>query len=107
MNVIFMNHYGLLAFLLHFLYKQSAFCKTNSSGKTLETRQKVFHAALFLKCEYNFANISATKAPIFMKFDTQVCKMIKSHQNNFREDPCTHARKRNANVRCILSHLSI
>ena len=42
-----MNDSGLLAFLLPFFYiNNSAFCETNSLGKTLDTRQQIFYAAL-------------------------------------------------------------
>ena len=44
-------------------------------------------------------NISATKAPIFMKFETYIHKIVKNHQMIFRKDPCTHARTRDVNVR--------
>ena len=30
--------------------------------------------------QYCFTNISATKAPIFMKFETYIYKIVKNHQ---------------------------
>ena len=51
------------------------------------------------KRQYCFANISATKAPIFMKFDTEVHQMIENYHKNFRKDPYTHARTWGVNVR--------
>ena len=54
--------------------------------------------------QYRFANISATKAPILMKFETYVHKTVKNYQKIFRKDSCTHAHTRGVNVRaCVLS----
>ena len=50
---------------------------------------------------YCFANISATKAPIFMKFDTWAHKIVKNHQQKFRKDPCTYTRTQRINVRAL------
>ena len=44
---------------------------------------------------YCFANISATKAPIFIKFKTQGPKVVMDYQNNFRE---TNACSRGVNM---------
>ena len=49
--------------------------------------------------QYCFANNCATKAWIFMKFETYVHKIVKNYQKIFRKDPCTHARTRGVNVR--------
>ena len=49
--------------------------------------------------QYCFANISATEAQIFMKFETYIHKVVKNHQIIFRKDPCTHARTRDVTVR--------
>ena len=49
--------------------------------------------------QYHFANISATKARIFMKFETQIHKIVKKYHKIFRKDPCTNARTRGKNVR--------
>ena len=51
------------------------------------------------KSQYCFANISATKASIFMKFETYIYKIVKNYQMIFRKDPCTDARTRGVNVR--------
>ena len=48
--------------------------------------------------QYHFANISSTKARIFMKFETYVHKIVKNYQKIFRKDPCTHAHTRGVNV---------
>ena len=49
--------------------------------------------------DYNFANISATKALIFIKFDTSIHKIVKNHQQIFHKDLCIHAHKRRKCVR--------
>ena len=46
---IFMNFSGLSAFCRIFYINNPAFCKTNSSGKTLDTRQEILYAALPLR----------------------------------------------------------
>ena len=48
--------------------------------------------------QYRFANISATKARIFIKFQTYIHKIVKNDQKIFRKDPCTHAHTRGVNV---------
>ena len=50
------------------------------------------------KSQYHFANISATKASIFMKFDTYIHKTVKIYHMNFCKDPCTQARTRGVNA---------
>ena len=52
---------------------------------------------------YRFANISVTKARIFMKFETYIYKIIKNYQTIFRKDPCTHARTRGKIMRARVS----
>ena len=48
--------------------------------------------------QYRFANISATKARIFIKFQTYIHKIVKNDQKIFRKDPCAHAHTRGVNV---------
>ena len=48
--------------------------------------------------QYCFANISATKAPILMKFETKLHKIVNNNQHHFCKDPNTHARTRSINV---------
>ena len=50
-----------------------------------------------------FANISATKSPIFMKLQTHIHKIVKNDHKIFRKDPCTNARTRGLNVRARVS----
>ena len=59
---------------------------------------KYIEKLMIFKSQYCFANISATKAQIFMKFETFICKIVQNHQLIFRKDPCTHARTRGVNV---------
>ena len=54
---------------------------------------------MIFKSQYCFANISATEAQIFMKFETYLHKIVKNPQIIFRKDPCRHARTRYVNVR--------
>ena len=51
------------------------------------------------KCQYCFAYISATKASIFIRFNTQAHKIVKNHVNKFHKDPCIYPRTRRENVR--------
>ena len=53
---------------------------------------------MIFESQYNFANISVTKAPILMKFETKVHKIVKNYKIFFGKDPCTHARKQSVNV---------
>jgi len=39
------------------------------------------------------------EAPIFMKFETYVHKIVLDHQPNFYKDPCKDARARGENAR--------
>ena len=50
-----------------------------------------------------FANISATEARIFMKFETYIHKTVKIYHKIFCKDPSTHARARDVNVRARVS----
>ena len=68
------------------MVKTGKFAKYNEN-EGLNTRQ------------YCFANISATKAPIFMKFETQLHKIINNNQHHFCKDPSTHARSGGVNAR--------
>ena len=49
---------------------------------------------MIFKSQYRFANISATKDPIFMKFETYIHKTVKIYHKIFCKDPCTHVRTR-------------
>ena len=60
---------------------------------------KIHWKLMIFKSQYCFANISATEAQIFMKFETYIHKVVKNHQIIFRKDPCTHARTRDVTVR--------
>ena len=51
------------------------------------------------KRQYCFANISATKASIFMKLKTFIHEIVKNCQINFRKYPCIYTRTRGVNVR--------
>ena len=54
---------------------------------------------MIFKSQYCFANISATEAQIFMKYESHIHKIVKNPQIIFRKDPCRHARTRDVNVR--------
>ena len=45
-----------------------------------------------------FANISLTIAPIFLKFKTNIHKIVKNYHKNFRKDLCAHAHTRSINL---------
>ena len=60
-----------------------------------------------IKRHYCFANISATKAPILMKFETFIHEIIPSYHMNFRKDPCIHEDTRGKNVRARISSRQI
>ena len=51
------------------------------------------------KRHFCFANISATKARIFLKFDTYIHKIVTKYHNIFFKDPCKQACTRGVNVR--------
>ena len=55
------------------------------------------------KRHYCFANISAMKASIFMKFEIYVYKIAKNHHKKFHKDPCTHAQTQGINMRTHVS----
>ena len=55
------------------------------------------------ECQYRFANISATKTRIFMKFETYIYKIVKNCLLIFCKDPCTHVRTRGKNMRARVS----
>ena len=54
---------------------------------------------MIFKSQHCFANISATIAQIFMKFETYLHMIIRNHQMNFLKYPCTHARTQGLNMR--------
>ena len=60
---------------------------------------KIHRKLMIFKSQYCFANISATKAPIFMKFETFIHEIVKNYQMIFRKDPCIHTHTRRVNVR--------
>ena len=64
---------------------------------------KIHLKLITFESEYHFANICATKASIFMKFETYVHKIVKNHLPIFYKDPCTHARTRGKNMRARVS----
>ena len=49
---------------------------------------KIHWKLMIFKSQYCFANISATKAPIVMKFETSIHKKVKNYQKKNRKDPC-------------------
>ena len=49
--------------------------------------------------QYHFANISAMKARIFIKFETYIHKIVKNNLLIFRKDPSTHRRTQGKNLR--------
>ena len=53
---------------------------------------------MIFKSPYYFANISTTKAPIFMKFEAFIHEIVKNYQIIFCKDPCIHTRTRGVNV---------
>ena len=64
---------------------------------------KIHWIFMIFKSQYCFANVSATEALIFMKFETYIHKTIKKHQMIFRNDPCTDARTQGRNMRTRVS----
>ena len=46
-----------------------------------------------------FCHIFSMEARIFMKFETEVHKIVPDHQSNFHKDPCRDARARGVNTR--------
>ena len=59
---------------------------------------KYIEKLMIFKSQYCFANISATKAQIFMKFKNYIHKIDKNNQIIFCKDPCTHVPTRGVNV---------
>ena len=59
---------------------------------------KIHWKLMIFKSQYCFANISATEAQIFLKFETYIHKVVKNHQMIFHKDPCTDARTRGVSV---------
>ena len=53
--------------------------------------------------QYRFANISATKARIFMKFETYIYKIVKNYLLIFCKDPTTQGRTRGKNLNARVS----
>ena len=53
---------------------------------------KIHWKLMIFKSQNCFANISATKAPIFMKFETYIHKIVKNYHKKNHRDPCTQAR---------------
>ena len=45
---------------------------------------------MIFESQNHFANISATIARVFMKFETEAHKIVMNYQNNFHENPCIH-----------------
>ena len=60
---------------------------------------KIHWKLMTFKCHYCFANISATIASIFIKFETYIHKIVKIYWKIFRKDSCTHARTQGVNMR--------
>ena len=58
---------------------------------------------MVFESQYKIANISATKSPILMKFQTKVHKIGKNYQIFFCKDPCTHGRTPSLNVHARVS----
>ena len=54
---------------------------------------------MIFKSQYCFANISAMKAPIFMKFEATIHKVVKNYQNIFCKVLCPHTCTRGINMR--------
>ena len=70
-------------------------------GCNCENMENVHWKLMTFEIQYRFAYISATKARIFMKFDTYICKTIKIYRKIFCKDLCTHTLTRDVNVRDI------
>ena len=56
-----------------------------------------------IESQYRFANISATKAKIFMKFEINFYKIVKNFLLIFRKDPSLHAPTRGKIMRARVS----
>ena len=68
---------------------------------------KIHRKLMVFKSQHCFANISATKAPISMKFETYIYKIVGNYQMIFRKDPCTHTPTRAINARARVSSRQI
>ena len=60
---------------------------------------KIHWKWMISKSQDCFANISLTKAPFLMKFQTYIHKIVKHIHKIFHKDPCTHAQTRGLNMR--------
>ena len=58
-----------------------------SNFENMENTQKIKNKT---NVSILFANISATKAPIFIKFESFIHEIVKNYQMIFRKDPCTN-----------------
>ena len=68
-------------------------------GCNCENMGKIHWKLMTFESQYRFANISATKTRIFMKFETYIHKILKNYLLIFHKDPCTYARTRGKNMR--------
>ena len=64
---------------------------------------KIHWKLMTFKSQNCFANISATKTPILLKFETYIHKMVKNYQIIYRKDPCTNPRTGGVNVHAHIS----
>ena len=64
---------------------------------------KIHCKLMISKTQDCFANISATKTPIFMKLQTNIHKIVKNDHKIFRKDPCVNTGTRGINVRARVS----
>ena len=60
---------------------------------------KIHRKLVITESQFYFANISATKAQIFMKFYVVVNYYLVSLNFKFHDDPCLNARVRGVNAR--------
>ena len=84
---------------MYFAYFHNFIPPTHSNCE----KGNIYWKLIIFKRQYCFANISGMKAPIFMKFETFIHKIVKNHNQIFRKDPCTLVRKRGVNVRARIS----
>ena len=69
---------------------------------------KIHWKLMIFETQDCFANISSTKAPIFMKLQTNIHKIVKNDHKIFRKDPCINAGTRGINVRArVLSRQNV
>ena len=52
------------------------------------------------------SNISSTKAPMFLKFKTQVHQIVSDYQKDCHKDPCMQTRARVENVCALIQDLT-